>query len=92
MNSQNQTLGRVSDLLVDLTAERATVAILSVNRFPKSGRTFALPLRRLTLIAGNKLSLDTNPAQLEQAKPFNQQEWQFVGAGSGGEIYRYELK
>jgi len=92
MSSQNKTLGRVSDFLVDLTAQRPTVAILSVNRFPKSGRTFALPLRRLTLTVANKLSLDTNPAQLEQAKPFNQQDWQFAGADSGGEIYRYELK
>lgn len=87
ISSQNKNLGKISDLLIDLTAERPTVAFLSVKK-----RTFALSLHRLTLTAANKLSLDANPAQLEQAKPFNQQEWQLAGTGSGGEIYLYEPK
>jgi len=87
ISSENKNLGRISDLLIDLTAERPTVVILLVKK-----RAFALPLHRITLTAANKLSLDASPAQLEQAKPFNQQEWQLAGAGSGGEIYRYEPK
>src|SRR5260370_2457527 len=87
ISSRNKDLGKISDLLIDLAAERPTVAILVVKK-----RAFALPLHRLTFTSANKLLLDANPAQLEQAKPFSQHEWQLAGAGSGGEIYSYELK
>jgi len=46
MSSQNKTLGTVSDFLVDLTGERPTVAILTMKKFLRERRSFALPLRR----------------------------------------------
>ena len=89
--AQNKSIGQISDLLIDFSGKRPAFVVLTIKRFLRHDLTYALPLHRLTLTAGNSFSLNANPAQLEQAPPLTQQEWKLAGA-EPGKIYRYEIK
>ena len=68
VNRQQEAIGEISDLLVDLSGKRPTFAILTAGRLLKSDRTFAVPLRAITLNADGTAVIDANREMLNTAK------------------------
>jgi sporulation protein YlmC with PRC-barrel domain len=90
VNRQQQTMGEVSDLLVDLSGQKPTLAIISGSRLLKQEANFAVPLASLTITNGGKVLINASPAMFEQAQPFDEKAWQTAAATSTGKIYRFE--
>ncbi len=76
LDAQQQKLGKITDLLVDLTGQKTPVVILCARRLLHPDRCFAVPLPLLKVSPGNKLMLDANRRRLEQAPLFTEQAWQ----------------
>jgi len=87
VNRQQEKIGKVSDLVVDLTGQKPAYAIISTT-LSKTERSFAMAVVLLSLPVGNKVVVDASRGQLEQAQPFDQKAWQAASAGSG-EIYSF---
>ena len=87
VNRQQEQLGKLSDLLVDLSGQKPACAIISA-KLSKAERSFAAPLASLSGPVGNKLVIDANRNQFEQAQPFDQKIWQ-TGTRSPEGIYAF---
>jgi len=90
VNRQEQSLGAVSDLLLDLTGQKPAFAVISITRALKRDQSFAVPLRSLTSGARDKLVLDANHKMFEESQPFDQKAWQSASASNAGVIYRFQ--
>lgn len=92
VNRQQEIVGEVSDMLVDLSGQRVTFAIISAGRmFKDRDRIFAVPARALTLSSdGRRMVIDASRQQFEQARPFDNRAWQAAGLSGGIEIYLFE--
>jgi len=87
---QQEALGEVSDLLVDLSGAKPTLAIISGGRLLKKQDCFAVPLRSLSATSGRKVVLDANQGMLEQAPSFDEKAWQTAANTPGNTIFRFE--
>ena len=91
-NNQNQNLGKVDELGVDLGSGRVVSAILSVGGFLGVGDTLvAIPPRALHLDAPNKvLHLDADKDRLKAAPRFDMAKWDEAwDSNRVSEVYRY---
>jgi sporulation protein YlmC with PRC-barrel domain len=90
VNRQQENVGEISDLLLDLSERKPALAIISGGRLLKKDGSFAVPLRSLTLTDRGKAEIDAGAAMFEQAPPFDEQAWQSAASSSNRMIYRFE--
>ena len=90
VNRQQEKIGKVSDLLVDLSGQKPAYAIVSA-KFTKTERTFAVPLARFSLPVRTQMVVDASRGQFEQAKLFDQQTSKDASS-STGELYLFPDK
>jgi sporulation protein YlmC with PRC-barrel domain len=91
INRQNEALGKVSDLVFDVSAQKPTFAIISMGGFLKKDQMFAVQLRALNSSDFDKLALDANQKIFEQSGPFDEKAWQSASTSNAGAIYRFEI-
>lgn len=91
-NRQGEALGKISDLLIDPAAQKPSFAIISNGRLLQKQQTFAAPLRSLTFLDKNRLVLDANPKQFEDAEFFDDKTWAAASASNAGAIYKIDLR
>jgi sporulation protein YlmC with PRC-barrel domain len=93
VNRQNEVIGEVSDLLVDLTGQQIAFAIVSAGRlFRDRDRMFAVPARALSLSADRKrVVIDASRAQFEKARPFDAAAWLSASPTGPIAIFQYDL-
>jgi sporulation protein YlmC with PRC-barrel domain len=90
VNSKQEKIGEVIDLLVSFGRPRGALAIISTTRFMRRDHEFAVPLKALSPTDDSrKLLLDVDTATLQQAPVFNQQVWESPSTNGGARIYRY---
>jgi hyperosmotically inducible periplasmic protein len=90
-NRQDETLGKVSDLAVDLESGRIVVVVISSGGFLGMGQDLsAVPPTALAFnTERDGLELDTNKEQLGAAPRFKSNEWpDFAEPGYVGGVYR----
>ena len=86
-NRQHMKLGKIMDLLVDLSGQRPTFAIVLVERLLDRPELFAVALGLLHQ-DDDKLVLDANRKSFELAKPFDESAW-VQGSTASAELYRF---
>jgi len=91
INRQQERLGVVWDLLVDMAGQKPAFAIILAGRFLKREQTFAVPLQALSLLAGDSVTLDAHRGAFEQAQPFDGSVWKMVSSRAEA-IYRFEAR
>lgn len=75
-NSAGKDLGKIKDVVVDPETGRVAYAVLSFGGFMGVGnKLFALPWGSLKFQADDKITLDIEKAQLEQAQGFDENNW-----------------
>jgi len=76
-NLQNENLGTIHEIMLNVTNGRIHYAVLSSGGFLGMGeRYFAVPWRALTLDAKNKrFSLDVDAKRLKAAPGFDKDQW-----------------
>ena len=90
VNSKQEKVGEVIDLLVSFGPPRPAFAIISTTRFYRHEHEYAVPLTALRPTDGwHKLLLDADAAALQQAPNFNQQAWESRGDSGAAKIFRY---
>src|SRR5205085_8256834 len=88
LDSSGAPLGEISDLLIDLTHERPTLAILSVRKSSEESGTFGLALSGLKAGHGGLLRTDADQASFAEAPLLNDDSWQPLENGRAAVIYR----
>ena len=91
INRQNESLGKVSDLVLDVAGQKPTFAIISIGGFLKKGQTFAVLFRALSSSDQDKLVLDANQKIFEQSQLFDEKAWQSASTSNTGAIYRFQI-
>jgi len=86
-DSKNESLGTISDLLIDLSERKPPLAIVSTKSLFSTRASFATDLSDLSL-RRNKLILDASPAQVAQAPFLSLRDWQAASV-SNQIIYRF---
>ena len=87
VNRQQEKIGKIADLLIDLSRQKPVYAII-LAKFSETERSFAVPLTLLSLPVGNRIVIDANRSQFEQAQPFDQKIWQPASLSPSG-IYLF---
>jgi len=90
ISRQDGPIGRISDLLLDLTGRRPAFAIVSAGEFLKQKTNFAVPLPSLSLGAADQMITDATRAMFEQARLFNAKAWQRAATTGSSTVYRFE--
>ncbi|QJR15139.1 PRC-barrel domain-containing protein [Usitatibacter palustris] len=77
VNRQGETLGDISEIMIDVRSGTVAYAVLSCGGFLGIGdKLFAIPFSALTLDAERKcFVLDINKERLEAAPGFNKDHW-----------------
>jgi len=90
-NGQNEKLGKVDDLAVDLQSGRIVEVILSIGGFVGIGdRLIAVPPGALHYDAANKvIHLDADKEKLKAAPKFEASKWEENSASQVTEVYSY---
>jgi sporulation protein YlmC with PRC-barrel domain len=86
-NHQKQAVGKIDDLLLDVSGRRPGYAIISVD-IPNKDETFAVPLQLLQATDHRGLTLDANPKIFDQAADFDVAAWR-NNRLSSGTIFRF---
>jgi sporulation protein YlmC with PRC-barrel domain len=87
-NRHHELLGHFSDLLVDVTGQRAVLAIIHPDRnFAQSG-SFAVPLSRVRP-ADEAWVLDISRKKFAEAPILDEESWQRESSAGAGAIYRF---
>ncbi len=89
VDRERQTIGKVSDLEVDLGGKWPALAIISGDRSSGRGESFAVLLPMLTLTNQNELVADASRSAFAEAPAFSVGLWQTAGASNRPGIYRY---
>lgn len=76
-NMQNEKLGEIQDIMLDMTEGKIRYAVLSAGGFLGIGeRLFAVPWKALTLDKENKrFLLDVDAERLKNAPGFDKDQW-----------------
>jgi sporulation protein YlmC with PRC-barrel domain len=93
IDRRQKKLGRISDLLIDVSGERPVFAILSPGGFLKRGTRLAVLVRALHPIPDGKLLLDVgkaNQQMFDQAAPFSHRAWRQSNSSNAVVVYRYD--
>lgn len=88
-NRQQEKLGTISDLLLDLSGRKPVFAILATGSILGRRGNFAVPLRAVRLTATRGLELDANQRRFAEAPPFNEHAWQAAAKRADNQVYRY---
>lgn len=91
VNMDNQTLGDVKDLMLDLEHGQIAYAVLESGTFlSMGGKHFAVPWNALRVDGDNKqLVLDANKKQFENAEGFDKNNWpDFANPTFGDKAHR----
>ena len=85
-NKQDEKIGKISDLIVDLKSGKVAYGVLSSGgTFGAGGKNIAVPLQALTVEKGKKnLLLDMDKQQLKDAPGFAKNEWPPLNAAETG--------
>lgn len=77
VNTRNDPLGKIEEIMIDVPSGRAAYAVMSCYGIPGGGeKLFAIPWQALTLDAENEcFVLDIDREHLEKAPDFNQDHW-----------------
>lgn len=77
MNHQDEDLGKIEDLMIDLSAGRVAYAVVSFGGFLGMGdKLFAVPFSALTCDCEKEvMRLDANKEKLEKAPGFDKDDW-----------------
>jgi sporulation protein YlmC with PRC-barrel domain len=86
--ANQEQLGELSDLLLDLSGRKQTFAIISALRHSRKDYTFASPLSSMKRSSTTRFTLDTSLAALSQASGFNESVWTSAESSA---VYRYNL-
>jgi len=89
LSRQQETIGEISDLLVDLGTQRQAFAIIAYGKSSNHEKTFAIPLRSLSVSARNKFMLDADRKMFAEAKPFDEQSWPTSSTNRSEMIYEF---
>jgi hyperosmotically inducible protein len=74
--TRNQKIGKISDLLIDPSGHRETIALVASSHALKHRKTYAIPLRRLESTTNNQLSLDAELIAFSTAPRFDLRAWE----------------
>ena len=76
-NRQDQDLGDIKEIMLDMATGRVAYAVLSYGGFLGMGnKLFAVPWKALTLVTSNKrFVLDVAQERLESAPGFDKDQW-----------------
>jgi sporulation protein YlmC with PRC-barrel domain len=76
-NLQNEHLGVIKELMVDMRTGSIAYAVMSANRFLGIGeKLFAVPWQALTLDAKNKrFTMDVSKDRIDEAPGFDSDHW-----------------
>lgn len=91
-NSAGQDLGKVEDLMIDLSTGRVAYAVLSFGGFLKVGnKLFAVPWQALQLDATKKqFIMNVDKSVLEKAPGFDKDNWpDMADPAFGTKIYQH---
>jgi hyperosmotically inducible protein len=86
--ANQELIGDVYDLLLDLEGGKPTFAIVSALRQTRKDYTFAAPLSSVKMVSETQFVLNTSLAALEQARGFNELVW---ASPEPGFTYRYNV-
>jgi len=82
-------LGKVVDLLVDLSGKLPVLAIISTQRLFEPRHMMIVPLKYLSLVPSGGLMFDANPTVLEHLRSFDSTAWEEAN-GPKAAIYHYD--
>ncbi len=85
----SNSLGKISDLLLDLTAQRPAMAVISAAEPPAKKKNYAVSLRSLSLASPGQITMDATPGMFEKAEAFTPQMW-ISASTTEKTIYRCE--
>jgi hypothetical protein len=88
---QEENLGVISNLLVDLSGQKPVMAIVSTHGVIRRRENFAVPLRSLTLAPRSKVLLGLSQRQIELAPHFDPAKWQKASTNATVLVYRFEV-
>jgi sporulation protein YlmC with PRC-barrel domain len=94
VTQQNEDVGKVSDLLVDMKSAKVAFAIISTGTLLKPANTrYAVAPQNLSMgTEKNKIVLNADRNTLEKAEVFDAEKWQVTGRTSGtAGIFKYEV-
>jgi hyperosmotically inducible protein len=91
LNLQQQTLGRVSDLLVDFYQHKSPLIVLTATGAKLKREGFAIPLNLIHENSTDQLTLTANKSAFENAPLLDQNAWTNSARGNA-RIYRFEPK
>lgn len=76
-NNENQDIGTITDLMIDITHGKIAYAVLSFGGFMGFGdKLFAIPWRALTVdTVDEKFILNISKDMLEKAEGFDKDNW-----------------
>ena len=92
VNAEDEDLGTIEDLMIDIESGRIAYAVLSFGGFLGVGdKLFAIPWSALSLDAGAKrFVLNVSRELLEQAPGFDKKNWPDMSDPAwGAQIYAY---
>ena len=91
-NTQNEKLGQIAELVIDLDGGRVNYAVLASGGFLGLGeKYFAIPWDLLTVDTDNhEVVVDVSKEMLEKAPGFDKDDWPDIHDRSWvGDVYRY---
>ena len=89
VNSKQERIGEVLDLLVSFGPPHPAFAIISTGKFLRNGHHYVIPLNALAQGNGKKLLADVDNSALETAPPFTEEIWNAPSLSATPAIYRY---
>lgn len=91
INRQSEPLGKISDLVLDVSGKKPAFAIISMGGFLKKDQSYAVPFRSLSSSDTDKLVLDANRKMFDEAPAFQEKAWQSASLSNASGIYRFEI-
>jgi len=89
LDRQQQLIGEISDLLVDLKGRKPSLAIISANRLWNQHGSFAVSLPMLRRNDSDTWGIDANRKRFAEAHSLNEQSWEATDNKNTKIIYRY---
>lgn len=88
VNKQNEDLGKIKDLVVDIESGKIAYAVLSSGgSFGMGGTLVAVPMESLTPLQGaDSFVIDAQKDRLSQASGFNDKDWPSIDAAQDSTV------
>ena len=89
VNSKQQRMGEVLNLLVSFGAPHPIFAVVSTGKYFRRGHRYVMLLSALRSEGGNVLVTDVGSSALESAPPFTQKVWDTMNLSGQPAVYSY---